>query len=217
MTESILCPRCQTDLQPEEMVEVGARLSILRCESCEGRFFQPGDLRKIDGVIEPRLVEIRRIPTTSEQQVSLRCPVCHPKTWMTKGEHQRDRKVIMDVCPSCNGTWLDPGELEAIHREGWSFLLQTQYVGSATCVEMASSSTAVRKFLDTGFFGNRNAAAGRVGACRAGQPRRSLEPFHRCRTHIKSSKLSHLRGLKTISNIPVVSLRIYIYNSRVFS
>ncbi len=38
-----------------------------------------------------------------------------------------------------------------------------------------------------------------------------------CPTHIKSSQLSHLRGLRTISNVPMISLKDYIYNSRIFS
>ncbi|MCB1032663.1 MAG: zf-TFIIB domain-containing protein [Acidobacteria bacterium] len=126
METSKTCPRCQGPLVPFEVEEVGARFTALRCEACGGTFFQAGDLERIDDIIEPHLLEIRHIPSPAEQRRPLLCPVCPGAPQMEKVEHRRDAKVVMDVCPSCHGTWLDRGELEAIHREGLlTFLVNT--------------------------------------------------------------------------------------------
>jgi Zn-finger nucleic acid-binding protein len=37
---------------------------------------------------------------------------------MEKVVSQEDPKVVMDVCPTCRGVWLDGGELEAIQKVG---------------------------------------------------------------------------------------------------
>lgn len=76
-------------------------------------------LDKIDKVMEPTFLEIRKIPREKEQLEALYCPSCtnHPR--LEKAEHSRDSKVIFDYCASCKGIWLDKGELEAIQKENW--------------------------------------------------------------------------------------------------
>ena len=126
MTDRYSCPRCDGFLEPLSVQEVGASFIAHRCSKCDGRFFQAGDLEKVDDIIAPTLFEIRRIPSASEQQRRAYCPVCPEKVIMTKAEHRRDSKVIIDICPSCKGTWLDKGELDAIQTEGLlTFLANT--------------------------------------------------------------------------------------------
>ena len=52
---------------------------------------------------------------------------------MSKLEHERDSKVLMDISPTCEGTWLDRGELEAIRREtssiGYEMAMGTLHIG----------------------------------------------------------------------------------------
>ena len=111
---------------PNTVREVGAFFVAYRCTGCEGRFFEGGDLEKIDDIIQPTLVELRRIPSAVDQQMPLTCPVCASGPVMTKVEHQRDARVVVDICPSCRGTWLDKGELSAIQKEGLlTFLVNT--------------------------------------------------------------------------------------------
>jgi Zn-finger nucleic acid-binding protein len=37
---------------------------------------------------------------------------------MRKVPSPNDKKVVMDVCPTCNGVWLDGGELAALREKG---------------------------------------------------------------------------------------------------
>ena len=46
-------------------------------------------------------------------EVTLRCPRCRVK--MDKIEKEN---VVIDVCPSCNGMWLDDNEMEKIVEIG---------------------------------------------------------------------------------------------------
>lgn len=112
-----VCPRCDALLDAEPIREAGERFDAYRCGGCSGRFFETGDLARIDDIHAPTLVEIRRLPSAAAQQEPLRCPACADRPVMTKAEHQRDRNVIVDICPACQGTWLDKGELSAIQTE----------------------------------------------------------------------------------------------------
>ncbi|MEM7352646.1 MAG: zf-TFIIB domain-containing protein [Acidobacteriota bacterium] len=111
------CPRCNARLTAERIEEPLAKLDTLRCDECQGRFLDPRQLEMIEETVEPTLVEIRRIPTSSDQQVSLPCPVCPSHPVMEKFEHHRDHKVVLDRCRQCRGIWLDGGELRAIREE----------------------------------------------------------------------------------------------------
>jgi len=113
------CPRCKTSLYVENLKDVKISFDVDTCSNCGGTWFDKGELAKIEKVIEPTLIEFRRIPKKSMQLETLYCPSCthHPK--LEKAEHPRDKKVVFDYCTSCKGIWLDKGELEAIQKENW--------------------------------------------------------------------------------------------------
>lgn len=113
------CPRCNTDLVKETIKDINVQFEIDKCPSCDGVWFDEGELAKIDRVVEPIFLEIRHIPTQGEQLQGLYCPACYDHPLMEKAEHPRDNKVIIDFCDSCKGIWLDKGELEAIQKENW--------------------------------------------------------------------------------------------------
>ncbi len=113
------CPRCKTQLSVETINDIRISFDIDTCPNCGGTWFDKGELEKIDKVIEPILFEIRKIPGKSEQLEVLNCPSCDHHPQLEKAEHPRDKKVIIDYCPSCKGIWLDRGELEAIQKENW--------------------------------------------------------------------------------------------------
>lgn len=116
-TPASLCPRCQTTLGNAMIQDVKTRVETLHCQSCGGQFFPAGQLEPLARVHEPTLVEIRHIPSAQVQAQPLPCPVCPSSPTMDKAEHERDHQVVVDICPSCHGTWLDGGELEAIQQE----------------------------------------------------------------------------------------------------
>ena len=110
------CPRCGCPLALDRLRQPPETFEVQRCPTCRGMFIETSKLRALESTFEVRLIEIRRIPDPQTQQWRLRCPAC-PDRLLEKHEHPRDRKVIVDHCPSCDGWWLDGGELEAIQEE----------------------------------------------------------------------------------------------------
>ena len=112
------CPRCKLEsMSPIVIEEPGVRAEALKCGRCQGYWFAADELESVATTIEIRVVEWRRIPSLNAQYRPLFCPTCDPEQCMEKIENERDQNVVMDVCPACNGTWLDGGELEAIREE----------------------------------------------------------------------------------------------------
>ena len=117
------CPRCQTALTKQMVKEVNSNIELDQCNTCEGLWFDQGELTTFEKVIEPTLWEVRKISKEQDQLIGLHCPKCTDHPLMQKVEHPRDNKVIMDCCTSCKGIWLDKGELEAIQKESWFSLI----------------------------------------------------------------------------------------------
>lgn len=113
------CPRCKEPLSTTMHNEVNTVLEIDLCNNCGGIWFDKGELARIDKIIEPQFIEIRKIPRQRDQLEALHCPSCEDHPMMDKAEHPRDKKVILDYCETCKGIWLDKGELEAIQQENW--------------------------------------------------------------------------------------------------
>ena len=113
------CPRCKTQLTVSPLSEGKISIKVDKCPGCGGIWFDEGELSRIDKIIEPTYIEIRKIPRKSEQLEALYCPSCSHHPRLEKAEHPRDVKVILDYCESCKGIWLDKGELEAIQKENW--------------------------------------------------------------------------------------------------
>lgn len=62
-------------------------------------------------------MEVRKIPVAIDQMIGLYCPACPKKVLLSKVDHPRDEHVVVDICPNCEGIWLDQGELTAIQQE----------------------------------------------------------------------------------------------------
>jgi len=117
------CPRCKVELRTNKLSDVKLEVEVDSCPKCEGTWFEQNELSRLEQIIEPTLLEIRHIPSKVEQLNVLTCPKCGVDQRLHKAEHERDRKVIIDFCPDCKGTWLDKGELLAIQKENWAITL----------------------------------------------------------------------------------------------
>jgi len=113
------CPRCQTTLERHPIIERHNEIIVDKCPSCQGIWFDKDELKPLENISEPVLVEWRKIPSEYDQLTALNCPFCPGHPMMNKEEHHRDEKVIFDYCKTCEGIWLDGGELEAIQKESW--------------------------------------------------------------------------------------------------
>jgi len=113
------CPRCLTSLNIKTIKDINSSIEIDECASCGGVWFDKDELSQIETIIEPTLLEIRKIPLKKEQYKKIHCPSCNNGPRLEKAIHPRDKKVVIDYCPYCKGIWLDKGELEAIQKENW--------------------------------------------------------------------------------------------------
>jgi Zn-finger nucleic acid-binding protein len=113
------CPRCQTKLVLNRINDINSSIEVDECPDCHGIWFDKDELSQIETIIEPTLIEIRKIPSKKDQYEKMNCPSCNNSPRLEKTVHPRDKKVIIDYCPYCKGIWLDKGELGAIQKENW--------------------------------------------------------------------------------------------------
>ncbi len=90
------CPRCKTSLSSDNLRDMKITLELDNCPNCGGTWFDKGELQKLDKVIEPTFLEIRKIPDQEQQMEIMYCPSCSNHPRLEKAEHPRDKKVIFD-------------------------------------------------------------------------------------------------------------------------
>lgn len=118
------CPRCKSGLNKKNLEELQSEgtfgdLEVDVCSNCNGIWFDKGELDRVDNKIEPKVIEVKKLPSINDQYVKLTCPSCSVDNDMEKVVNDLDKDVIMDVCPSCSGIWLDNGEFTAIKERGF--------------------------------------------------------------------------------------------------
>ena len=96
----------------------GLEIDAQDCRKCTGHFIGFKDLKAVESVVDVRLLKWRNLPGIETQGRTLFCPNCPGIKPMDKIISERDRRVVMDVCHSCDSVWLDRGELEAIQQKG---------------------------------------------------------------------------------------------------
>lgn len=117
------CPSCHTPLGAIEVVVDGKPVRIERCETCEGLFFNPGELELL---LELQTHEIVWLDTRqlAEEAASFsndgavvyrKCPVCAER--MSPHNFGGKSGVLLDRCGT-HGFWLDGGELRRL-AEWW--------------------------------------------------------------------------------------------------
>ncbi len=104
----MICPRCHSDLIVVEYHDI----ELDYCPACEGLWFDSGEMEVVAtrmGASTSDLVPKRKADT---REARLKCPECHKA--MDKRLLGVSDPVIADVCPLCEGLWLDHGELERV-------------------------------------------------------------------------------------------------------
>ena len=105
MAKEIDCPRCYFRTLRREVEVFGPNILIDICPKCEGVWLDAGELQKMlkDKKLSDYLT--KKIGTKSESK--LICPRCGGLM-----DIERAGDVEVDVCLTCNGVWLDSGELD---------------------------------------------------------------------------------------------------------
>lgn len=115
--EPVRCPRCHQELFPRDVFTGGRHATVGGCPSCGGLWMRDSDLERLSEVVEPVLVEWRRLSPPEYQAVPLDCPECGSPVRMEKVTSARDARVVIDTCDRCGGVWLDGSELRAIQQD----------------------------------------------------------------------------------------------------
>jgi Zn-finger nucleic acid-binding protein len=106
------CPVCAV---PTYVVEYD-HIELDLCASCEGMWFDGGELELLLGVGESPMLT----PAETEEQ-GRACPLCRkPMDKVNIGPSQR---VMVDTCPAGCGLWFDADELKTLSADlaadGW--------------------------------------------------------------------------------------------------
>lgn len=114
--------RCPIDNAELRAQTYEADIGVEVCPTCGGMWLEKGELEGIEETIEHDYAdELARMPDLGynayqlvQQKAgrTLHCPTCEIE--MEKREYARCSQVMIDVCPSCHGIWLDKGEVEAL-------------------------------------------------------------------------------------------------------
>lgn len=105
------CPRDRAKLVEREHEVPGRNVRADHCPKCEGIFLDAHEIKRLTGKrnVNQQITEYLGVDVGSH----LVCPNCGG---LMDDEHfvGANGKITIDVCLSCQGVWLDKGELEAI-------------------------------------------------------------------------------------------------------
>jgi uncharacterized protein len=109
----VKCPKCKDELVVKK--EGGQGLVVLDvCPSCEGAWFDKGELDSLDDSVHTNVEELSFEPATRLGEIRYTCPRCDVD--LEPLSPKEDEDLVVDHCPKCGGFWLDPGELDWIRR-----------------------------------------------------------------------------------------------------
>ncbi len=104
------CPKCRQDTLAEFGQVEGVLIDF--CSSCGGIWFDAGELAFYVETDE----DVPDLPTAiaAGQPTEHICPRCHHTLVETR--YLPDDPLLIDVCPSCHGIFLDKGEVPRVER-----------------------------------------------------------------------------------------------------
>lgn len=104
------CPKCSVALRQTDLGEYGFVI-LDTCAKCKGAWFDQGELNRLDESVWTNMEEHTFHEVEGDHHAAV-CPKCNvPLTPLSPADAQ---DLIVDRCSSCNGFWLDGGELDRI-------------------------------------------------------------------------------------------------------
>lgn len=108
------CPKCRTASLRSLVVD---DTEVDRCSTCDGIWFDPGELGSLLDSNEERLSPLlQQSADAGHDQRSGSCPR-HPTATLLQVKSMRNREVAVETCPLCRGIWLDGGEFARIREK----------------------------------------------------------------------------------------------------
>ena len=111
--KEIECPRCNDMTDRMEVEIFGPNIFIDICPKCAGVWLDRGELDKL--LKDKKLSDYLTKDIGTESKSKLVCPRCGGLMDLEKAD-----EIEVDVCLSCNGIWLDQGELEDLKAKSKS-------------------------------------------------------------------------------------------------
>jgi len=115
-------PRCPADGYPLELTSHGSGQQYRRCGACGGVWIDSEALNALlaweiarapRAAVEPSASVARAYEMARQKfRDDLKCPECGAE--MVAEEHRRDSFILVDICPSGCGKWLDDDELRLL-------------------------------------------------------------------------------------------------------
>ncbi|UCE73059.1 MAG: zf-TFIIB domain-containing protein [Methanomassiliicoccales archaeon] len=105
MDRKIDCPRCWVKMKQQEVEIFGPNITIDVCPKCQGTWLDYGELGKL--LKDKKLTNYLTKEIGTQSKSELVCPRCGGLM-----DIERAEEIEVDVCLSCNGVWLDSGELD---------------------------------------------------------------------------------------------------------
>ena len=152
--EALPCPCCTTSLS---VIEIGIepKLRIERCNTCQGLFFNPGELETLLETqtsplvwLDPvQLNQIAEDFSQDQEIVYRKCPMCAER--MSPSNFGGRSGVILDRCGT-HGVWMEGSELRRL-AEWWRAggkLIYQQYEAERTKQLYGSTHTATRRKME---------------------------------------------------------------------
>lgn len=105
----LICPKCQGNLEPV----VWQAIEIDRCLKCKGIWFDSLEAEQLKTIEGSEGLDIgdQEIGTQMDQlSGDIRCPRCRAK--MTRLVDIDQYCIWYEICPKCQGVWLDAGEFK---------------------------------------------------------------------------------------------------------
>ena len=107
------CPSCRTDLKSLDFKGI----TLDHCDQCDGLWFDKGELerakneedQKLKGFDFPLWAETEKLTALKGERL---CPKCNEKMSVINYAGYLD--IPIDICPTCQGVWLDKGEFQKI-------------------------------------------------------------------------------------------------------
>lgn len=105
------CPKCEASELEKQRFLYDESVELDVCPSCKGMWFDKGELDRLDesvtlSVEDEAFEEVDLPPRT--------CPSCGGE--LRSYNHEAMRALVVEICDSCEGFWLDEHELEDIRE-----------------------------------------------------------------------------------------------------
>jgi len=106
------CSLCNVDLEPNDYGEFGFVVVDI-CPNCQGAWFEKGELDRLDDSVWTNVEEVDFDQVKADHK-DIKCPQCHIDLEPLSPKDAPE--LIVDRCPTCQGFWLDQGELDRIRE-----------------------------------------------------------------------------------------------------